>query len=292
MWNVGHLGSAGLSANSSVVYVREECVKLWNSLNMEVLVNNTFITGCPGVGKSTVLFGWVQYHGIHGKSILWVHYTIVGVYIVVWRNSIMESTICSLNNYEAAMLQIINRNKEIVIICDGFPASRQIMSSAFSTFRDNKIILCTSYNAMLELNSENYVTLLNEGMLKVDMMSWTFEDYLQAYKKNAFVNISFPITSIDELHERYYYGGGSIRLVTGSVDSCVANINLAISTVTNPSEYLSGLNGQSTNVSVNTLFQRVEGGTSTIVSQFVTRILSTKVDDEFVRTAKSMMRQF
>ena len=80
-WELYHLDHAHLSISNAQQnhFVRDDTIQLWDSLiKLKSNGNNMraiWIDGCPGVGKSTTLFGWVLFSAVSlRKAILWVHY--------------------------------------------------------------------------------------------------------------------------------------------------------------------------------------------------------------------------
>ena len=69
------------------LFVRAASMALWNKLQ-NLTPDNLFtiITGSPGVGKSTELFGWLSYKGATEPTV-WMHFFLSGVDYVVFQPS-------------------------------------------------------------------------------------------------------------------------------------------------------------------------------------------------------------
>lgn len=141
------------------------------------------------------------------------------------------------------------------------------------------VIACTSY-AGGHYNTET-LSLLKFRMFH--MSSWTYEEYDNA--RGAGV-INF---SVEELKERYFYGGGSFRYVMLDPEILLQSIAASMATVNNYSLLLNGLQGCGVQSAVNSLMSCFSGGRKCTVSQYVTRLLSDKVSMDFVVIARNAL---
>ena len=71
------LASSGLRSDHvlppSTLYVRTACVSLWNHLET-TSHRVSFVTGCPGVGTSVVVFAYAMWLAtVHNKRVFYVH---------------------------------------------------------------------------------------------------------------------------------------------------------------------------------------------------------------------------
>ena len=228
-WTVNGLILAGLSypEDTAVTYVRDESINLWNYLNnlqkcpdakcsSPVNCNTTrgvWISGPPGVGKSTEVFGWVMYMVTRtdgcARNVLWVH-QMQGFHIRVVR--IIHGVITFKNLEDLSGGALVGAIKSLCSGCSLliFDAVRDEMKALvgglFLDNRDAIIIACTSYQSG-DYNTEES-TRMHHFNLRCVVYSWTWEEYLAAHAEGIFGDITIP-----QLEERFYISGGCIRLM-------------------------------------------------------------------------------
>ena len=77
--NVGQKKLAGFSSDESLLYVRDETVKLWSALNDDSGTNLS-VDGPPGTGKSTEAWAWALWKAKKDVvTVTWYHITKNGV---------------------------------------------------------------------------------------------------------------------------------------------------------------------------------------------------------------------
>jgi hypothetical protein len=80
LWTISNLEVGGLSRKESDAhhYVRSATQTLWEDLMKN---DHLWIDGCPGVGKSTTVFGWAMHIATKEdcqKSVMWLHFDVKG----------------------------------------------------------------------------------------------------------------------------------------------------------------------------------------------------------------------
>jgi hypothetical protein len=253
VWMVSGLVMAGLSdaADWRLTYVRHESVDLWNFLdNLQICstpncfdsancsrTRGAWISGPPGVGKSTELFGWGMYHAtrVDGlrKNMLWVHQMFPGVIQVV---RVLEGVV-KYSTIRSEGLQMVNAIADLCVGCSIllFDALRNEMRSligiTYMGNRDAVIVACTSYQSGGYNTEES--TRLHHFCHRYIVYSWTLDQYKEAWRCGIFGEISE-----DELAERFHCGGGSIRLVLKGIAESILDIEIKLDSVTNKSVLL------------------------------------------------------
>ena len=213
-----------------------------------------WITGPPGIGKSTELFEWGMYMATrkdgHRKNMLWVHSKSDFNYRVVKVVNGIIYTTRLIENGGALFKHVLQFSQGCsLVLLDGI---RNEMTSLIVEFceRENDaiIIACTSYK------SSNFRAdqecLLHHFNKAYTMYSWTLEDYKAAWEANVFSYIS-----ADELVEHYYYSGGCLRYMIEQKMKVLKTLHNKLAGVSDYSLLLQGLVGVQAPTAVNSLVQ-------------------------------------
>jgi hypothetical protein len=273
-------------------FVRQATIDLWDQLNSLVVAKlpvagrdyrALWIQGCPGVGKSSVLFGWVNYKATNGSKVLWVHES--GKRFYVTRYDGMGYAMCSNLNmrdptFWSEFQSIVSCVKYDIIVLDGVKEfMKELYLNSFRDYTDSLLVGCTSYQSC-SYNSED--GLFNYKKCVVN--SWTLDEYYQGWRARV-----IPADNEEDILLRYFYAGGSCRyFVVPDLAQLTSFLRDKIGTVTNYSDLLGGHQGDMSQVSVNSLMQRF-GDSTGIVSEYVVRILSKKVDFSFINLGRAVM---
>ena len=280
------------------LFVRAASMALWNKLQ-NLTPDNLFtiITGSPGVGKSTELFGWLSYKGATEPTV-WMHFRFSSVYYVVFQpdKAPVYGKREGIDTLKV-MDVLLSRYGAKIVALDGFSHASKIFADSVGHFYDSKagirLIYCCSFQVLNCLNSEHLVSLHNKGLVELKVPSWILDDYIAAFKGKAFAFNGCAIRSLADVHEHYYYAGGSIRLFVINLKLCINSMNVFISKISDASVLISGLSGQSSETAVNSLFQTFPGKDnmlkSSLVSQYASRRLSSMMSASFIETAKSYL---
>ena len=305
-WTVNGLSLAGLGDRDSVVtFVRKESKELWRILvNLQICENTNcssymrcekargvWISGPPGVGKSTELFGWGMFMAKRRdelrKNMLWVHQEAANLSKVVKVvNGVIYTTSINGSGLDWTM--------KILQLCDDcnlilLDAVREEMKSLiyrlYFNDKDSIIVTCTSYQGGSGYRSEEYFR-LHHFNLNYTVFSWTMQDYEAAWNANPDI---FNNISADELIKRFYYGGGSLRyMLQTNDDDIMAFLNKKLSDVSDYSILLRGMGGVSAPTAVNSLMNVRPNGVCGVISEYVAKKLAEKVDVSFISHAKTI----
>ena len=248
-----------------------------NDGNVLKRADRVWITGSPGIGKSSTLYGWAMLVG-QEKSVLWVHkygeeFLMIHMNCGVWMG--MKSHVIS-NVLDC--MENINAN---IIIIDGFKkdATMKLLSCAFMSHLKSIIVICTSYG-QIRMNTGDEVT-YHIKRYKVD--SWSYNDYVEAINHRI---LSSCI--LENLPIQYYYAGGNMRFFRQNMELVLESINFAIdSSKLDTRTLLQSALGQSNENVVNSLFQSIDGQVS-FVSEYVLDEISKKVNFDFVNAAQTV----
>ena len=248
------------------------------------------------MGKSTELYGWVQFQR-KNKNVLYIHRNAeVGDFILVC-TSVGINQYClgrlqpDLNNSLRRLLLLLKQSVQFdIVVCDGYRKEDGMLHGVFGEFKNQIVIYCSSYRASIDIKGEAYHTLvLRHGdLVTFEMDSWKLQQYFDAWGRSVLDHNVFQSKSMIQHH--YFYAGGNLRLMLMSEKQCIDVLRNAFSQVNDISATLQGLYGQSAITAVNTLFQRIDGGFRP-VSEYVSRWLLQKFpnNSNFIAAAKNIM---
>lgn len=162
-WLIKNLIISGLSNDPAMEhYIRQSTQDLWNLLNgnhephTRILIN-----GCPGVGKSTTLFGWLMSRATSRRgrsSFLWIHFeNDDGDYSIIFNKksealSQVYNWSGSLNSFDISAIKRLCKEEDFdLVILDG-KVPRRLMT--MNVPAHTLVILCTSYQSLVFNTSE------------------------------------------------------------------------------------------------------------------------------------------
>ena len=252
-----------------------------------------WISGPPGVGKSTELFGWGMYQATRAdiacrRNLVWIHQTDMLTYFVRVHEGVV-STYCHPNLSGDALINTVasicvGAN---LLLFDAIKAEMQSIVTSQYIFRQREdivIVACTSYS------SGHYSQELHSYLTNFDfdytVNSWTWAQYVAAHAHGIFPGI----LTIDELQERFYYCGGCLRhMLLDDDNQRISSFYMKkISEVVDYSRLLKGLAGVQSVTAINSLVQILENTRVSIVSEFVMKQLADKVQSSFVPEARKV----
>jgi hypothetical protein len=292
VWTVSDFNFSGLSNDTlKNVYVRKACVDMWHKLEALETNNILFLDGAPGVGKSTELFGWSLYKA-KTKVVWWLHGDVGQTTMINLQTGdcCLFPSNCYVNNISDSILHAVQPNS--IVVLDGFTDAFQNIFRRILSIKEYIIIGCTSFSADKGFNTSDYAemqSVYGKVLVRFTMDSWLFEEYCQILNKtDIFQN---TINNGEELGERYFYAGGSIRLLIDfSQNDTMSMLNRSFEKVQNYSTFFNGITGSYSKDSVNTVMQRHNGKT-TPLSNYIVRRLVEKVDMAFIEMAKNFLTQ-
>eukprot|EP01041_Mallomonas_annulata_P008270 gene8270-17018_t len=290
------MGRSGLVTNGTLVYhIREECKTLWQFLSQKVLVTK-LVQGPPGVGKSVECYTFaIDYAMKMNKKLLYIHSNDDSYHIVIKKNNESGSMQWKHIRNENIRIDFLvkwityivenERNGMDMVVVDGlFPEHFFISMCNIKIYNPEiSLFICTSFQAL---------TINQRFAGKMDfewytMCSWTFAEYESAVKSKAIL-----VATIDLLKEKYFYSGGSIRLMNFNIDITKLILDCHLSKVSNMSFLLSGNVGNSSESATNSLIAVFRNGpkmVSTVLSEYVGKSLSDSCSKEIIEKCRNIM---
>ena len=269
--------------------MRDETRDLWQALEGlgtgDSNMRGMWISGPPGVGKSTEVYAWGMHHATRTDSerrnMLWVHESSKTCYefVKVFEGSMTTTTTTASIDYENILGEC--GGCDILIFDAVKQQMMDLVVSAIQRFENAIIVACTSYQSG-NMNQEQFFKF---GCFNFDytVYSWTWDQYKAAHEAGVFGEE----VDLEVLREKFYYCGGCIRLMVRNVDIITSFLNKALNKVEDKRVLLEGVGGLSSAAAVNSLVSVRPSETATdityVVSQFVSRQLSLIVDDSFLQ---------
>lgn len=207
---------------------------------------------------------------------------------IVYRRSDGEaccSTADELN--PASLLRLVYEVQNISrIVIDGVDPSSLLIPKLFSRAalredQDVSALACTS-SASYPYRQETHFKMGCPKYIKIN--SWTWDDYKEAFEKNI-SGLATKYRDLIAMESAYYYAGGSMRLMLGDIDKVVALIDGALSQVVNYRLLMRGLQGEASEVVVNSVMQLIDLQPYPL-SAYVIKKLSRVVDDAYFAEAE------
>ena len=214
--NVGQKKLAGFFAEESLLYVRDETVKLWSALNDDSGTNLS-VDGPPGTGKSTEAWAWALWKANRDKvAVTWYHLSKNGLVKVVIDGSTGQIT----TGYHAEITDI-KQSEGSILIVDGVIASKSYeVRAACCNWRrgeqGRRFVLVSSATVVIAAEQDDEAKIVN-----FTVGSWTFEQYQAACRNEQFVklvkiNLECPgLEDVDDkdqlLLAKYHFAGGCAR---------------------------------------------------------------------------------
>lgn len=290
VWDIENFSYSCLSTSDTLrsIYVREECVRLWRMLDSLVPNDILFVDGAPGVGKSTLVYGWLMYMAA-SKNVLWVDKGFDGVsYLklnkpngipmsstVVTKNSdgtFNQDSYCAgsysftrSNSSASSASEVVEnvtefcRNVDILVL-DGFTANYVDILKPLVSKRDTIMIGISSFSATSYFASSHYEEIYNNHnkcIRRHRMNSWSYDEYVTVYNNSKLLNQHF--TDIAALNERYYYAGGSMRYMCMHKSIVLLIVGDSMSMISDFNSLLDGLSGDTTSTSINMIMSCFNG---------------------------------
>ncbi len=211
------------------LFMREEAKTLWNELQSLTANSIAIIQGCPGVGKSVLVFAFVMHYcRKNSKTLLYYHSDSSYSRCLVLNGDGSMDSVQDVNipdyiaknkcNYDVTVIDGTHEIEDIKKVHQNFPLDKQL-------------IICTSYQS-LRLNQEA-MTKDMERRIFLDVTSWTLVDYMQAAKANcfSFLNNVVEEERNDIVTTRFRISGGSIRLFILDPGEAIKAIDRSLNSV-------------------------------------------------------------
>ena len=142
------------------------------------------VTGCPGVGITCFMWGYAKVRESYGESIIWIHCEEKGSMISYYCNGNTFRETDEIDQFRNLFKKYLEDGISIVFL-DGAPKDElMVLLRAFiaESNRQFKLIISSSIQVKKSSGSfeENYQT------YSFTLLSWTRQEYSQAYKAGSF----------------------------------------------------------------------------------------------------------
>jgi DNA polymerase III delta prime subunit len=272
------------------LFMRVEANSLWEALQSfdkaSSKTKTLWLSGPPGIGKSTLLFGWARYIATNRKCLfVWVHCSGDDWHVTKMSGTTAEYTrINSTLNSAVDLICGFCENAEYVVL----DAVRNKMTSLLlamrsrSNVKDRLFLIASTSYCSGGLSSEESIVVNYDTYV---MRSWTLQQYEDGKE------VLFPGTTVEFVRELFCFGGGSLRLLlylnTRRIKSF---LNEKLQEVLDPTPLLTGLAGMKTSLHVNSLMQLLDSDDSSLpVSEYVKHQLVRRCGLTFVNAAKNFL---
>lgn len=307
-WIVNGLNYAGIGSTSSLTtYVRRESRDLWETLSSLTVCQDlactgqcdtkrgVWITGPPGVGKSTELFGWGMYMATHPgpsrRNMLWMHLLEDHIYIAIVRVIDGVTYHSKFRKVSVDITHLLELAHDCsLILLDAFRADMKgFVHSFYTEFPQALIVACTSYQCR-EFNSEYWASMNHLQLTGCVVFSWTWEQYCEAWRAGVFGS-ELSLVALEEL---YYYAGGTIRSMFSKPHKVKEFLSHKLAALSDFGLLLKGFAGEFSPLVLNSLIsishENNIGFTSSsrLVSEYVVKAVSQKVDETFTMEARRL----
>ena len=189
------------------------------------------------------------------------------------------STSEDANKIEAFVDLLISKHSYDRIVVDG--TNERFITHLIHTLPVNfMLVICTSFNIPK-------MTTLQEDYYNIDrfiLFSWILSDYELANELHTFEN-DF---SFEEINERYYYGGGSVRFFLYNPEKTIRILRSKIFQCHNIWDYVEGKVSAASSMVVNSLIAIHGEFKYTIVSKFVLKCLSLTVNQNIIARIRNI----
>ncbi len=229
----------GTTSTSLKLYMREEAKELWNCLQNSARNALVLISGCPGVGKSVVVFAQTMYDcWNNNKSLLYYHDDMEGATCFVMDRHGVVRTV------EGSSAKFVSSQRESydVTVIDGIHTEADMHEMFFNFPNCNKCIVCTCYQALKICQEVEYRKKPGE-LIQRSVTSWTLEDYIGATDEGCFSFWPLPDAAeivdgksaeerkMEIIMHRFKICGGTVRLFAGEIAKALSSIRSALADV-------------------------------------------------------------
>lgn len=317
LWTVHNLEYSGIKPDNvgqgliaRHMFVRNELSLYWNQLNNAFSDRPALLSICgdPGVGKSTVLFGWTLWIvSTYDIRAVWLHTDDLGEVTVTSLNGAeltVSSTVLSnsQNEYDSYWAEIDRDGNYDLLVLDGFTGQMGNNDKALTNF---VVKLCSRYEHALKVfcTSWNRLNLTqNSSYALGEHTYWvcgsTIEDYWAAWTASREHRVSlFPaelLASPVKFAQKYYYAGGSYRNMWKPTARVIQYLSTAVDQISSVQDFLRELMPRYTpHSTANRLCMHRRGDYgqvyAIVVSQYATALLSERATKADAERAKGLM---
>ncbi len=276
------LASSGLRYDNGVqplkLYVRAACIDLWKHLDT-TLHRASFVTGCPGVGKSVEVHAYAMLQAAVGQTLLRIHshgesYSLIAT-AGAGSTDVRCGHVADFSDKPQVLLDFIRssmaRGEVDLIVLDG--QLSWLIKSVFlclHRYPNVRLISCTSFQAISKISTEQLDNAPEYSEFLMD--SWVQEEYAAAISAEALALATRELP-VDEM---FFYAGGSVRMIQWSVDRVTTCLTTRMREVSDMSKLIGKqVVGDSSQSAMNTLMA-IYSGCSTVLSRYVlTELIKT-----------------
>jgi hypothetical protein len=290
---VNNLLTNRLSDASVKCHITEERLTLWKFLNDHASLNEddyrgrpiVSIVGPPGIGKSVIAYAWTIWYATHFKKrtlyVQGIHLNFELVSIVenrVTRCSIKYTHDSEVGNIHNVINNMHKDNCYDLVVSDG--DNPNLNKFLFQRLTNTLVVTVSSFQTFSELSQRLMVT---RKQYRHIVLSWTKEEIIEA---NNSGNLPVPL---DELEERMFYSGTCIRWLLSEPTQAKLHIDMQMNSVENYNQLLCGKIGDKSLDEVNSLLSLPTIGRSTILSEYIVRVISEKATDSLVPLCRNVL---
>ena len=295
--SVFHLHAAGLSnpvlgeSDKKVLFVRDDAFIIWSKLGMQ---STSDVTGPPGVGKSVVTWAWACYQAqSNNRRVTWVH---IHEDRLLCSVATLDKTSVTASSIMVAQLDIdalAKQKNASILIVDGIKRSFNQNSRG-----EGWLHTTNAGDLLVHVSSEQstYGRIVGDKPIEyAESNGWLLSEYQTALQNADFWNSvkhNFPEPGKDGdlssvIEEKFFYAGHSARdMFARSISQIEVLLDMYLKKVNNASDLLAGTVGQAASEAVNHLMTCIRKQ-NLIVSQYVSRQLVERTNDEFFKLARS-----
>ena len=252
------VGSVG---NVGALYVRDVMVNLWTTL--DTFSGLLVIQGCPGSGKSSLVWAWFLYSSTHlNMAYVCINERYISIATGSEEGLLYQNDIFEDDTMFSSLKLLISSCEQDVLVIDGIDEenvrSLAIASRKYIEKGMRIIFLGSGRVDTVKIQERLPITLE-----KFIVPSWTLEEYIAVSHNDDFWNCvesKFEERSDrdDSVQQKYYYAGGCARWMLGYTQSEVIEFVLnQLEKVPNLRSLLTGLQGPKSGTAVNHLLQIV-----------------------------------
>ena len=247
---------------------------LWRFLE-ETKGRVSFITGCPGVGKSMEVYAYAMYEATERKKrVLYIHGNKIQHHYLFTSGGVEDARIgISVAEQDTALYrfvynQLVEQKVDMIVLDGALEWLIERVYFNLKKFPNVRLISCTSFQAVSDLNGsdlDQYPP--NPEFDRYSMESWTREE-LAAALKSGVIHLD---QSVQEFNDILFYSGGSVRMVKWTINKVIDTLNAKFSKSVDIAKLVGeGVVGDASESAVNTLIA-IYDGCKIPVSQYVTR---------------------
>ena len=290
------LSSSGLRSDCdnglkpTKLYVRAACIDLWKHLETTVH-RASFVTGCPGVGKSVEVYAYAMWQAtVRKKRLVYIHSHGESYSLIATAGAELSEVRCGyvadfLDQPQVLLDFIREYMKQVdIVVLDG--QLSWLIKRVFlclHRFQGVRLISCTSFQAISKLSTEQQDNAPEFSEFLMD--SWVQDEYAAAISVGALALGTMDLT-VDEM---FFYAGGSVRMIQWPIERVTTCLTKRMREVSDMSQLIGKqVVGDSSQSAVNTLMA-MYSRSSMVLSRFVLTELIKTVSTSAIISIRSIL---